>query len=55
MTYAALDEIAAHLGTRNWVVARRTSGIVERYGEDVLCMSQARFRAMHASIVAART
>lgn len=27
---------------KNWVLARRTSGIVSRYGADVTCLSQAR-------------
>lgn len=27
----------------NWVIARRTSRIVARYGEDVVCLSQKRY------------
>jgi hypothetical protein len=52
--YATPDEIAAYLGTRNWVVTRRTPKIIARYGEDVVCLSGKKFRAMQAEILAAR-
>lgn len=40
------DLVEREHGTRNWVVARRTKRIVERYGDDVVCLSQKRFRAL---------
>lgn len=43
MTY--LEFVRGQLGT-NWVVARRTSRILARYGEDVVCISQQRMRAI---------
>lgn len=38
--------LAARLGTRNWVVARRTARLVERYGDDVVCLSQERISSL---------
>lgn len=43
MTY--LEFVRGKLGS-NWVVARRTSRILARYGEDVVCVSQQRLRAI---------
>lgn len=37
------DFINEKLG-KNWVIARRTSNIVRRYGEDVKCVSQSRYK-----------
>lgn len=34
-----LDRFAEIVGGSNWVLARRTKRIVERYGEDVICLS----------------
>jgi hypothetical protein len=39
------DFLAEQFGGKKWVIARRTARIVERYGEDVVCVSQARYRA----------
>lgn len=41
---ATIDELRNELGN-NWVVARRTKGIVERYGEDVKCYSHKQYEA----------
>jgi len=49
--YPTATEIATHLGTRNWVVARRTAGILTRYGTDVICLSPQQFRKMQAHIL----
>lgn len=32
------------VGGPKWVVSRRTSSIVERYGDDVICLSQKRYQ-----------
>jgi len=53
-SYPTATEIAAHLGTHNWVVARRTTGIVARYGADVVCLSQRQFTVMQAHILLRR-
>ena len=34
-------EFYAIVGGKNWVLHRRTPRIVARYGEDVICLSQA--------------
>jgi hypothetical protein len=38
------DEFAKIVGGHNWVIARRSSRIVARYGEDVVCLSARRYR-----------
>lgn len=38
------DVIAQHHGKHPWVLARRTKRIVERYGDDVVCLSQKQYR-----------
>lgn len=43
MTY--LDFLREKIG-HNWVIARRTPNIVARYGEDVVCISKQRMRAI---------
>jgi hypothetical protein len=45
--YATAAEIAGYLGTRNWVVARKTVKIIERYG-DVICLSPTQFKKITA-------
>lgn len=40
------DFLAQRLGTRNWVVARRTARIVRKYGANVATVSQKRFSAL---------
>ena len=30
----------------NWIVARRTPSIVRRYGDDVICLSPARYKLL---------
>lgn len=30
----------------NWVIARRTARIVERYGADVVCLTQSKYKAL---------
>lgn len=52
--YPRPDEIAAYLETRNWVVARRTPRIVERYGADVVCLSLGGFKKLQQQILANR-
>jgi hypothetical protein len=37
------DIIEREHGSRNWVLHRRTARIVERYGEDVVCLSPKQF------------
>lgn len=43
-----LEFIREKLGTKNWVIARRTAGVVRRYGDDVVCISQKRYSAIKA-------
>jgi hypothetical protein len=52
--YPTAPEIAAHIGTRNWVVARRTANILTRYGADVVCLSPQQFKKMQAHILLQR-
>lgn len=40
---AFVDWIADQLGSRNWVVARRSPRIVRKYGDDVIALSQKRY------------
>jgi hypothetical protein len=40
---ATSDEMCEVLGTRNWVIARRSKRIVERYGADVRCLTPAQY------------
>jgi len=39
------------LGSKNWVVAHRTKRIVEKYGEDVVGISQKRYTAIVTELV----
>lgn len=39
------DAFAREVGGRNWVIARRTKRIVERFGEGVICLSQKQYLA----------
>lgn len=39
-----LSEYLAHRIGKNWVIARRTSRIVERYGDTVRCLSSAAYQ-----------
>lgn len=48
------DELRAVLGSRNWVIARRTPRIVARYGEDVLCLSPKAYAKAEAEAIARR-
>ena len=48
------DEMRAAIGGRNWVVARRTPRIVERYGPDVICLSQAKYASAETRAIEAR-
>ena len=38
------DLVERKHGVRKWVVHRRTRRIVERYGDDVVCLSKKRYR-----------
>lgn len=44
------DLIERKHGSRNWVLARRTARIVERYGADVVTLSQAKYRALEIEL-----
>lgn len=37
------DFIEKEYGSRNWVLHRRCAGIVERYGKDVICLTQKQY------------
>jgi hypothetical protein len=52
--YPTAIEIATHLGTRNWVVARRTANILTRYGTDVICLSPQQFKKLQTHILLTR-
>lgn len=45
--------IAAKLGSRNWVVARKTARIVRKYGEDVVALSQKKYSVIATEYEAA--
>jgi len=38
--HVTAEELRAQVGGENWVLHRRTPRIVERYGPDVICLSQ---------------
>jgi hypothetical protein len=38
----------------NWVVAKRTKRVVERYGDDVVCVSLKRFAALKQEFMDSR-
>ena len=44
------DLIEREHGTRNWVLARRTKAIVERYGEDVVTLSAKQLRELELQL-----
>ena len=48
------DDMCAAISGRNWVIARRTPRIVERYGPDVICLSQAKYASAEARAIEAR-
>ena len=48
------DEMCAAIGGKNWVIARRTESIVRSYGQDVICLSQAKYAAAVAKAIKAR-
>lgn len=41
-----LEFLRDRFGGSNWVLARRTAGIIRRYGEDVVCVSEQRYAAI---------
>lgn len=41
--FPTCEELRQELGGTNWVLARRTKAIVDRYGEDVICVSPAQY------------
>lgn len=45
MTFGAW--LAAKIG-KNWIIHRNTTRIQQRYGDDVVCISQARYAALEA-------
>lgn len=44
------DIVERKYGTRNWVVARRTKRIVEKYGEDVCTISSLTLRRLEKEL-----
>lgn len=42
---ATAEELARELGSPKWVIARRTPAIVQRYGEDVVCVTPVQYEA----------
>ena len=46
MTTTFTDWMERKTGTRNWVLARRTSRIVAKYGDDVKCLSSTEYRKL---------
>lgn len=39
-----LEEINAQIGGPRWVIARRTPRIVEKYGDDVICLTPKQYQ-----------
>ena len=50
---ATTEELRKAIGPK-WVIARRSKRIVERYGEDVICLSHRTFCEIERKIVAER-
>lgn len=48
--HASVDELNAHFGTHNWVIARRTKNIVAKYGDNVVCVTQAAYTRAEQAI-----
>jgi len=51
---ATTDEIRRELGGPNWVIAKRTKGIVARYGEDVIAVSSEKYHAAEIRAIESR-
>lgn len=51
--YATMEESRAELGS-NWVIARRTKRIVEKYGEDVNAISSERYAQVQRDAIEKR-
>lgn len=52
--HATADELRREFGGRNWVLSRRTKAIVERYGDDVICVSPKQYDAAERRAIEAR-
>ena len=37
------DYISEKLGSRNWIIAKRTKNVLRRHGDDVVCISSKRY------------
>ena len=48
------DEMRAAIGGRNWCLARRGKQIIDRYGPDVVCLSQVKYAAAEARAIETR-
>jgi hypothetical protein len=48
------DEMSAAIGSTNWCLARRGKQIIERYGPDVVCLSQVKYAAAEAKAIELR-
>ena len=48
------NELAKVIGGRNWVVAKRTKRIVEKYGDDVICLTPERLQKAERAAIEAR-
>jgi hypothetical protein len=48
------DELSEQLGGRNWVIARRTPRIVDRYGDDVICVTPHQFTETKVRVIESR-
>lgn len=44
------DMVEKEYGTRNWVLARRSKRILERYGSDVITLSKKQYRELEADL-----
>lgn len=47
-------ELCEQLGSKNWVIAKRTKRIVERYGKNVKCVTQDEYNEAQRRAIRAR-
>lgn len=48
------DEMSKAIGSKNWVIARRSERIVRRYGDDVVCLTSKQYEDAEQKAWAAR-
>ena len=53
MSYPSFSDFLRGRVGANWVLARRSAGVVRRYGDDVVCLSDKQYRGLQDEWLAA--